>query len=179
MIFFLLGFSRKSLLSVIAYICPFTYSLWCGEIFREFTFTFWCFHWDLESILKISFSNLSKKASPNGNGLVKKKRIPGRHYHHFKKKSTAAGSVESIDAHLPYLDVHIKNIGEEHSFSTTVPEAETNGHEIWLPTEGQLLQMLASLQRQLDEQRAEAMCECEKAALKRDAMARVQNQLAT
>jgi len=101
---------------------------------------------------------MSKKASPNGNGLAKKKRIPGRHCHHFKKKSTAAGSAESIYAHLPYLDVHIKNIGE-HSFPATAPVVGTNEHETRLPVKGQLFKMLSSLSRQLDEQRAKATCE--------------------
>jgi len=53
--------------------------------------------------------------------------------------------VESIDAHLPYLDVHIKNIGEEHSFSATAPVVGTNEHETWLPVKGQLFKMLSSL----------------------------------
>jgi len=43
--------------------------------------------------------------------------------------------------------------------------------------EGQLLQMLASLQKQLDEQRAEVAPECEKATLVRDVMARVQIEI--
>jgi len=39
--------------------------------------------------------------------------------------------------------------------------------------------MLASIQRQLEEQQAEAARECKKAALEKDVVVRVRNQLAT
>ena len=73
-----------------------------------------------------------------------------------KGKLTLAGSTGPTDAHLPHLSVHIEDIGKEHSSSTTAPEEGINGRDTGLPAEGQLLQMLAGLQRQLDEQRAEA-----------------------
>ena len=82
-----------------------------------------------------------------------------------KGKSTAARNAEPIDAHPPHLDVHIEDVGGEHSFPVTASEAGINGHEIRLLTEGQLLQMLASLQRQLNKQWAEAARECEKDVL--------------
>jgi len=56
----------------------------------------------------------------------------------------AVGGVGPTDAHSPHLNVHIKDVREEHSSSTIVLEEETNGHETLLPIEGQLLQMLAS-----------------------------------
>jgi len=52
-------------------------------------------------------------------------------------------------------------------------------HETRLPVEGQLIQMLSDLQKQLDEQRAETIRKGEKAALERDTEARVQDQLIT
>ena len=82
-----------------------------------------------------------------------------------KSKSTAAGGAGPTDAHPSHLDVHIKDVGGEHSFPVTASEAGINGHETRLLTEGQLLQMLASLQRQLNKQWAEAARECEKDVL--------------
>jgi len=69
-----------------------------------------------------------------------------------KAKSTAAGGTGPTDVHPPHPDVLIEDIGE-----------------------GRLLQMLASLQRHLDEQRAEAAHEHEEAALVSDAVTCVQN----
>jgi len=59
----------------------------------------------------------------------------------------AARGARPTNALLPHLDIYIEDVREEHSSSATAPEAETNEHEIRLPAEGQLLQMLASLQR--------------------------------
>ena len=47
----------------------------------------------------------------------------------------------------PDLDIHIKDANEEHSSPATTLKVGTNQPEMWLPAEGQLLQMLASLQK--------------------------------
>ena len=62
-----------------------------------------------------------------------------------KGKPTDAEGVGPTNAHPPRLDIHIEDVEKEHSSSATVPKAETNGHETWLPAEGKLIQMLASL----------------------------------
>ena len=56
-----------------------------------------------------------------------------------KDKSIVVGDVEPIDAHPPHFDVHIEDVGEDHSFPAVEPEVGTNVHETQLPTEGQLL----------------------------------------
>ena len=86
-----------------------------------------------------------------------------------KGKSTFAGGAGPTDTHPPNPDVLIEDVREGQSSPPTPPEAGTNGHETQLLAKGQLLQMLASLQRQLDEQRMEAAREPEEAPLKIDA----------
>ena len=56
-----------------------------------------------------------------------------------KGKLTATRGTGPPDAHPPQLDIHIKDVREEHSLATTTPEIGTNRHETWLPVEGQLL----------------------------------------
>ena len=76
-------------------------------------------------------------------------------------------------------DVHIEEGAEDLSSSATMPEEWTNQLETRLSVEGQLLQMLASLQEQLDEQQVEAIHGREQATLERNATTCVQNQLLT
>ena len=53
---------------------------------------------------------------------------------------------------LPQPDVLIENVGEAQSSPTASTEAEGNEHGAQLSPEGQLLQMLTDLQKQLDKQ---------------------------
>ena len=76
-------------------------------------------------------------------------------------------------------DVHIEEGAEDLSSSATMPEEWTNQLETRLSVEGQLLQMLASLQEQLDEQQVEAIHGREQATLERNTTTCVQNQLLT
>ena len=69
-----------------------------------------------------------------------------------KGKATAAGDTMPIDAHPFHPDVLIEDVGKGQSFSPTTLRVEANGYETRVPAKGQLLQLLASLQRQLDEQ---------------------------
>ena len=69
----------------------------------------------------------------------------------LKGKSTAASDAGPTDAHPPHPDILIEDVREGQSSPPTPPEARTNGYETQLPAEDQLLQMLVSLQRQLDE----------------------------
>jgi len=62
-------------------------------------------------------------------------------------------------------------------FRAYYPGGRRNAHETRLPSKSQLVQVLSSLQKQLDEQREEAAHEREKAALKRDAVVCAHNQL--
>jgi len=71
------------------------------------------------------------------------------------------------------------SVVEEHSSPTITSEEEANKHESRLPTEGRLLQMLAQLQKRLDEQEAGTTRKHKKFFLERDAAMRVQNQLLT
>ena len=85
----------------------------------------------------------------------------------------AAGGAGPTGTHPSHIDIHIEDIREEHSYLATAPEEGTNGHKTQLPVEGQLLQILANLYRQLDEQRAEADHVREDTALERDAEAHI------
>ena len=103
----------------------------------------------LEFTLKISSlsQTLSLKASSNENGPTEEERIPGRS--RSQKASRWLLGAQCLRTLIrPHFDVHV---GEEHSSPTTAPEAGTNGYETQLPAEGLLLQMLASIQRQLEQ----------------------------
>ena len=56
-----------------------------------------------------------------------------------KVKLMVAGGAGPANAHRHHLDVHIEDVGENHSSLATVPKAGTNGNETRLPAEGQLL----------------------------------------
>ena len=94
-------------------------------------------------------------------------------------KSTVAGGAGPINTHPPHPNVLIEDIGEGQSSPPTILRTEANGHDTRQSVEGQLIQMLPNLQKQLDDQRSVAMCECEKVVLERDVSACVQNQLVT
>ena len=96
-----------------------------------------------------------------------------------KNTSRAASKANSLadrgtghsDGHPPHIDVLIEDTKEGQSFPPTDLREEENRHEVQLPVESQILQMLASLQKQIDQQRAETNREREKTALKRDVVA--------
>jgi len=70
-------------------------------------------------------------------------------------------------------------VGEECSSPTTTPKGSANEHESQLPAEGQLLQILTGMQKWIDAQEVEVAREHEKAALERDVVTRVHDQLLT
>ena len=67
-----------------------------------------------------------------------------------KDKSIATGGTGGANPPLPHLDVLIEDVREVQLSSTASAEVVGNGHGAQLSPEGQHLQMLTNLQKQLD-----------------------------
>ena len=79
-----------------------------------------------------------------------------------KRKKIIDGSMGPTDLHPSNPDVILEQFNKELSPATTTPEQAANEHESRLPTEGKFFQMLTRMQKRLDEQEAEAVCERKK-----------------
>ena len=62
-----------------------------------------------------------------------------------KGKKVATGGTTPMDPHPTDPNIVLERVGEEHLSPSTIPERVANEHKFRLPTEGQLLQMLACL----------------------------------
>ena len=67
-----------------------------------------------------------------------------------KGKKIAIRGTNPVDLHPLNPKMILEQVREEHLCTMTTPERTTNKHEFRLPAKGQLLQMLARLQKLLD-----------------------------